>query len=192
MNLHRTRRGAASPGSADARSVLPHGVIGAAVMRSARHSARVPLRTLAEDVRVSTREARAWETGAAPLYCVQYRQLREIAVVLERARARGASLEELARASQCDLFLAGVLTGTEDYADLPALDTGENADRVRQLLRWALAGGPPELYARWARPRPLLPEPDIRQVFAVAANLAHGDHGTDLKSYGTALLDCFH
>jgi hypothetical protein len=160
-------------------------------MSAARHSARVPLRTLAEGVRVSTRKARAWETGAAPLYCVQYRQLREIAVVLERAHARGASLHELVRASQCDLFLAGVLTGTEDYADLPALETGEYAHRVRQLLRWALVGEPPKPYARWARPRPLLPEPDVRQLFAVAASLERGDHGTDLTSYGTALLECF-
>lgn len=191
MNAHGIRRGAASHGSMNARSVLPRGVIGAAVMRSARQSARVPRRTLAEGARVSLRETRAWETGATPLYCVQYRQLREIAAIFERAGASGASLDELVRASQCDLFLAGVLTGTEDYADLPALETGENAHRVRELLRWALVGEPPEPYAPWARPRPLLPESDVRQVFAVAASLERGDRGTDLSSYGTALLECF-
>lgn len=167
---------------------IANGAIGAAIIRSARSSARMPLRTLAAAVHVSLREARAWETGTVPLYCVPYTQLRAVAVALESG---GASLGDLLLASRCDLFLAGMLADTEDFADVPPLESGEEAERALQLLRWALAGEPPEPYSRHARPHPLLSQPDRRQVLTVAADLAAGKRSTGLTSYGFALLGCF-
>ena len=57
------------------------GVIGAAVLKAARRSARMTRRRVARVAGVSLATVRAWENGTCPLYCVDYQQLRQLADV---------------------------------------------------------------------------------------------------------------
>ncbi len=100
--------------------VSPPGVIGAAVIRAARHSACLPRRRLAQMLSVSHGTVGAWEDGTTPLFCVRYGQLRALADALTDAGGRvGWELDELLIASQCDLLMTGMLHGFEDYAEVP-------------------------------------------------------------------------
>jgi transcriptional regulator with XRE-family HTH domain len=167
----------------------PPGVIGAAVIQAARRSAGLSLRNLARQIGISPATLRAWETGAWPLYAVRYDQLNHAANVLRKAGAfAGRDVGELVVAGQCDLLIAGMLAGFEDYADVPPVDHGTNGTTARSLLRWALTGQAPEQYSPYTTPGPLLAAQDVASFIAIAQNLREGAHGTDLASYGTALI----
>jgi transcriptional regulator with XRE-family HTH domain len=93
------------------------GVIGAAVVGVARQSAGLSHRALAGRAGVTVRTVRAWEDGTVPLYCVGYEELRDLARVLaEAGTGVRVELADLLVASQCDVLLAGMLDGFEDYA----------------------------------------------------------------------------
>jgi transcriptional regulator with XRE-family HTH domain len=166
----------------------PPGVIGAAVIKTARRSAGLSLRSFARQIGISPATLRAWETGTCPLYAVRYDQLSQAASVLGQAGAVvGRDVGELVVAGQCDLLITGMLLGFEDYAEVPPVDHGTNGTTARSLLRWALTGQAPEQYSAYTTPGPLLAAQDIASFMAIAENLREGVHGTDLASYGTAL-----
>lgn len=99
------------------------GVIGAAFIRAARRSARMTRRRLARMAAVSPATVRGWENGTCPLYCVGYQQLHQLAGAFAAGGARGgADVAELALVSQCDLLIAGMLGGFEDYAEVPPIE----------------------------------------------------------------------
>src|SRR5579871_1789718 len=76
--------------------VSPPGVIGAAVVRAARRSARLSRISLARRLNVSTATVRGWESGILPLFSVPYGQLQQLAQALQRAGAQvGAELGDL-------------------------------------------------------------------------------------------------
>jgi transcriptional regulator with XRE-family HTH domain len=168
----------------------PTGVIGGAIIRAARRSAHLTRPSLARLLNVSTATVRAWENGTIPLFCVPYGQLQQLADTLKLADAQvGQNLGELLSASQCDLLLAGILRGFEDYAEVPPIDEhSTDAEATRELLRWALAGVPPDRYRQYASLRPLLDEVDIDLLIATARDLLMGSHGHDLVGYGNALI----
>jgi hypothetical protein len=167
---------------------VPPGVIGGAVIGAARRSAGLSRRMLGRNLAVAAVTVRAWETGALPLYRVSYDQLRELAGELEQSGApAGPVLDDLLLASQCDLLVAGMLGGFEDYAEVPAVDHGSPATSARILLRWALAGDVPERYRRHARAGHLLAGADIDRFRANARNMASGARGPELADYGAAL-----
>jgi len=170
--------------------VSPPGVIGAAVIRAARSSAHLTRPRLAQQLNVNVATVRSWENGTIPLFCVPYDQLRKLAHVLDRAGAQvGRELGELLSASQCDLLLAGMLRGFEDYAEVPPIDEDSaNAGIARELLRWALAGTTPDRYRQYPSPPPLLDKNDIDLVTAMARDLLTSSHGHDLVGYGSALI----
>lgn len=163
----------------------PGGVIGAAVITAARQSAGLTRRTLARRLHVSPSVVHAWEAATSPLYRVSYRQLRQLAEALGQVGDRtGLDLVTLLQASQCDFLVAAMLNGVEDYAEVPPIDN----QRVRDLLRWALAGNVPAPYRAYAQPGPLLPKDQAIAFAALARELAHGAVSPDLAAYGTELL----
>ncbi len=168
----------------------PPGVIGAAVVRAARRSAHLTRPRLARQLSVNVATVRSRENGTIPLFCVSYDQLQQLADALKRSGAEvGRELGELLSASQCDLLLAGMLGGFEDYAEVPPIEEhSTNAEAARELLRWALAGTAPDRYRQYASPRPLLDKHDIDLVTAMARDLLIGSHGHDLVGYGSALI----
>jgi transcriptional regulator with XRE-family HTH domain len=167
----------------------PPGVIGGAVITAARRSAGLTRRTLARRLAVAPATVRAWETGALPLYCVSYDQLRSLArVVGEPGALAGLGLADLVLASQCDLLVAGMLGGFEDYAEVPPVDEEAAGEDARGLLRWALAGDVPDRYRPYAGPGPLLALTDVLRFMTLARSLAAGARGHELAGYGAALV----
>lgn len=166
------------------------GVIGGAVIQAARRSAHLTRPSLARRLNVSAATVRAWENGTMPLFCVPYGQLHQIADALKLAGAQvGQTLGELLSASQCDVLLAGMLHGFEDYAEVPPIEThSTDGEAACELLRWALVGTPPNRYRQYVSPRPLLDNEDIDLVTATARDLLAGSHGRDLVSYGRVLI----
>ena len=166
------------------------GVIGGAVIKAARRSADLSRRDLARMLAVSPLTIRTWEDGTRPLFGVRYDQLCQIAAALQKAGARvGQEIGELVLASQCDLLIAGILHGFEDYAEVPPVDEqGTEGEAARGLLRWALTGLVPDPYRAYATMGPLLTRPDVT-LFAVAAqNLQASSRGGALTTYGATLL----
>jgi hypothetical protein len=139
---------------------------------------------------VSTTTVRAWETGTIPLFSVPYGQLQQLAAALNEAGAQvGHELSELVLASQCDLLITGMLYGFEDYAEVPPVDArGAEADKARELLRWALAEAVPYRYQQHASAGRLLDEEDVDLLVATAHNLQAGSHGHDLVGFGNVLM----
>jgi transcriptional regulator with XRE-family HTH domain len=179
----RQARRHASPAS---RPVPAGGAIGGAVVAAARRSAGLTRRNLARRLGVTPATVRAWETGALPLYRVSYRQLGQLAAALSPPARLG--IADLVMASQCDLLVAGMLGGFEDYAEVPPLDDQPGGQAARALLRWALTGDVPEPYRQHARPGPLLGSQDTAALTTLARDLAAGESGPELASYGAALL----
>jgi len=179
-------------GNRAAPSELPaalHGAIGGAVITAARRSAGLTRRALARRLAVPPATVRAWEDGICPLYRVTYGQLRQIAGVLAEAGARtGLDLGGLVLASQCDLLIAGMLDGSEDYAEVPPVDQDAEGAPAHGLLRWALTGHVPERYRPYARTGPLLGRAEVLRFLALARNLAAGDQASELAAYGAALV----
>jgi transcriptional regulator with XRE-family HTH domain len=166
----------------------PAGVIGGAVIAAARRSAGLSRRALARRLAVTPATVRAWETGALPLYCVSYDQLRELAYQLSESGALASpALDDLLLASQCDLLVAGMLNGFEDYGEVPPVDDESAGEPARGLLRWALTGDVPEQYRRHAQAGRLLARADIDRFRALARDLATGTQGPELSEYGVAL-----
>jgi transcriptional regulator with XRE-family HTH domain len=168
----------------------PTGIIGGAVITAARRSGHLTRPKLARLLNVSTASLRAWENGSTPLFSVPYGQLQQLAEALGGAGAQvGQELGELLLAAQCDLLLAGMLQGFEDYAEVPPTE-GDSADAevARGLLRWALAGVIPERYRQCASRHPLLNKDDVAFFTVLATGLQAGSHGRDLVSYGRVLL----
>lgn len=171
----------------------PPGVIGAAVIRAARHSAGLPRRRLAQTLSVSHGTALAWEDGTTPLFCVPYDQLRTLANALTDAGAQvGWELDELLIASQCDLLVTGMLCGFEDYAEVPPVE-GDSTEAwaARGLLRWALTGMVPMRYRLYASSNPLMARSDVEQFAALAQELQMGLIGSGLKGFGHTLAELF-
>jgi len=168
----------------------PPGVIGGAVIRAARRSARLSQRHLARMLSVSPATVRMWETGTCPLFAVPYGQLCHLADTLRRAGACvGQDRSELIRAGQCDLLITGMLHGFEDYAELPAVDEDtDDGATARSLLRWALTGSVPDQYRPYTSTGPLLTHSDAADFASIARDLNAGSQGTDLISYGATLL----
>jgi transcriptional regulator with XRE-family HTH domain len=165
------------------------GVIGGAVIRAARRSANLSEHKLAGMLAVSLTTVRDWENGSRPLYCVRYDQLRRLAEALRQAGAHvGLETSELILASQCDLLIAGILRGFEDYAEVPPIDEDAAGRDARALLRWALTDQPPDRYSPYAPAAPLLAAPDVSFFAAIARDLQAGSHGYHLASYGDALV----
>jgi len=166
------------------------GVIGAAVIKAARRSAPMTRRRLARAAGVSPATVRAWENGTCPLYCVVYQQLRQLADALAAGGAyTGADIVELALASQCDLLIAGMLGGFEDYAEVPPIEEpGQHGDLARELLRWALTGIVPDRFRSFLDRGPLLAPADAAAIIGLARHLSAGMAGPELAVFGAALL----
>jgi transcriptional regulator with XRE-family HTH domain len=178
-------------GTADGiRPVTPPGVIGAAVIKAARRSARLTGRRLARAARVSAATAHQWENGTLPLYCVGYRDLRQLAETLASAGAIvGTDVAELMAAGQCDLLLTGMLHGFEDYAEVPPIEEpGPCGDRARGFVRWALTGIVPDRFLGFTARRPLLAPADAAAIRSVAQDLHAGTAGPELAAFGATLL----
>jgi DNA-binding transcriptional regulator YiaG len=169
-------------------AVARPGTIGGAVIKAARRSARLSRGQLARTVGVGVPTVCAWETGSVPLYCVPYDLLLNLSQALERTRAQGASFAELLLASQCDLLMAAALAGTEDYAEVPPLDSDTDGQNTRDLLRWALTGTVPEPYRPYAPRHRLLTKEDALRFLAVAEGLTRGEQGAALAAVGAGLL----
>jgi len=167
----------------------PPGVIGGAVIQAARKSARISRRKLARILTTSPRTVRGWENGTCPLFLVTYDELRCLAAAFDQAGAKAqCDLAELMLAAQCDLLIAGMLRGFEDYAEVPPVDEDSaEGEATRDLLRWALAGVIPERYSPFVPARPLLTAQDLTAFIAIARELSADSHGDQLVSYGGAL-----
>lgn len=163
------------------------GVIAGMVTRSARRRAGLTRRALARRLGIPAAIIRQRENGAVPLFAVDY-------PVLARLTAATCSdLRELLIAGQCDLLLAGLLDGTEDFADVPPLDEDTpGGQTARTLLRRACGQPVPDEphRRRPRRARPRLPGTDITRIAGLARELAAGSRGDDLARFGAALLDC--
>jgi hypothetical protein len=170
--------------------VSPPGVIGGAIIRAARRSARLSTRRLARSLGEDLATARSWQNGTSPLFCLPHDQLRQLAATLRDAGAQvGQDFGELLLASQCDLLIAGMLRGFEDYAEVPPIDeAGPEADAARALLSWALTGAVPEPHRPYVPVVPLMRKPDVERFAALAQSLKTGYGGPSLVPFGTALV----
>ena len=166
------------------------GLIGAAFLKAARRSARMTRRRLARAAGVSLATVRAWENGTCPLYCVGYQQLRQLADAFAAGGAHtAADIAELALVSQCDLLIAGMLGGFEDYAEVPPIEEpGQRGDLAREFLRWALTGIVPDRFPSLANRGPLLAPADVAAITGLARHLSAGTAGPELAVFGAALL----
>jgi transcriptional regulator with XRE-family HTH domain len=167
----------------------PPGVIGGAIIRAARRSARLSTRRLARTLGVDLATVRSFQNGTSPLFCLPHDQLRQLAAAFRDAGAQvGQDLRELLLASQRDLLITGMLRGFENYAEVPPIDDdGPEADAARALLRWALTGTVPECFRPYVRAAPLISRPDAAQFAAMARGLKAGDGGPYLIPFGIAL-----
>ena len=131
-----------------------------------------------------------WENGTLPLYCVGYRDLRQLAETLASAGAIvGTDVAELMAAGQCDLLLTGMLNGFEDYAEVPPIEEpGPRGDRARDFIRWALTGIVPDRLLGLAGRRPPLAPADAAAIRSVAHDLHAGTAGPELAAFGATLL----
>lgn len=165
------------------------GVIGGAVIRAARRSARISRRRLARILTTSPHTVRIWENGTCPLFLVTYDDLGRLAGAFDQAGAKvQCDLAELMLAARCDLLIVGMLRGFEDYAEVPPVDEDSpEGEAARDLLRWAIAGVSPERYRALAPIRPLLTAHDVSAFSALALRLSTGLHGDQLTRYGRAL-----
>jgi transcriptional regulator with XRE-family HTH domain len=169
--------------------VSPPGVIGGAVIRAARRSAALSRKDLARALAVSAPNVRVWEDRTRPLFSVRYDRLCQIADALQKAGAQvGQEPGELILASQCDLLIAGILRGFEDYAEVPPIEDPAEDKAARSLLRWALAGTVPYRYRTYVRTCSLLARPDLILFAAAAEDLQADSHGRGLADYGAALI----
>jgi transcriptional regulator with XRE-family HTH domain len=187
---HEELRDSASLGSRVYVPVSPPGVIAGAVLRAARLSASLTRRRLARKLCVRQATVRRWENGTMPLFDVPHGQLRQVAETLNSSGATvGNDLNELLLASQCDMLIIGMLSGAENYAEVPPIGerTGEGA-AADALLRWAAQGAVPAKYAKLAPATPLIAGPDMTRLADAARELTTGIFGHDLAAYGTALL----
>jgi transcriptional regulator with XRE-family HTH domain len=184
--IYPSRRAGASEGVLP---VSPPGVIGAAVTKAARRSARMTRRRLARAAAVSPATVRTWENGTRPLYCEGYRQLRQLADALAGGDAHaGADIVELTLVSQCDLLISGMLHGFEDYAEVPPIEEpSPRGDAARELLRWALTGVVPDRFPGFADHGPLLAPPDVATITSLARELQDGSAERELAGFGAAL-----
>ena len=178
--------------SEDSHTVIPAslpGVIGGAVLRAGRRSADLSERNLARLLRVSRGSVRTWERGACALFCLRYDRLCQLADTLFRAGAQvGRDVGELLLASQCDLLIAGMLGGFEDYGEVPPVEDAVEGAAARELLCWALSGAIPQRYLAYVKAGPLLCERDLALFTAAARDLRAGSRGLQLASYGAALM----
>jgi transcriptional regulator with XRE-family HTH domain len=174
----------------EALPLLSPGVVGGAVIRAARRSARISRRQLARTLAVNPRTVRSWENGTCPLFSVRYHHLCCVAAALDQAGAKtSCDVAELVLASQCDLLITGMLQGFEDYAEVPPVDeNGLEGEAARGMLRWALTGVAPERYRPYAPASPLLARQDLIALNALAQTLNGGSHGGQLADYGAALM----
>ena len=182
----------AANGTADGiRPVTPPGVIGAAVIKAARRSAWLTRRRLARAARVSPATVHQWENGTLPLYCVGYRDLRQLAETLASAGGIvGADIAELMAAGQCDLLLTGMLNGFEDYAEVPPIEEpSPRGDCAREFIHWALTGIVPDRFLGLADQRALLAPADAVAIRSVAYALHAGTAGPELATFGATLLN---
>jgi len=165
------------------------GVIGGAIVRAARKAAHMSRRNLARILTVSPETVRNWEDGTCPLFCLPYGDLCRLAAAFGQAGAKvRCDVGELVLAAQCDLLIAGMRHGTEDYAEVPPIDEDSaEGEAARDLLRWALAGVTPEQYCPFADAQQLLAAEDLTAINAVARGLITGSHGDQLASYGRVL-----
>ena len=165
------------------------GVIGGAIIKAARRSADLSKQDLARMLTADPNAIRDCENGILPLFSVSYHPLCQLADALHQAGARvGHDKDELLLASQCDLLIAGILRGFEDYADVPPIEEEVAGEAARSLLRWALTGQVPDRYRPYAPADRLLAETDASLLADAAQDLQAGSHGDDLASYGTALV----
>jgi transcriptional regulator with XRE-family HTH domain len=173
----------------DFRPVSPPGVIGGAVIRAARKSARISRRKFARLLTASPHTVRSWENGTCPLFLLAYGDLGRLAAAFDQAGAKvRCDVAELLLASQCDLLIAGMLQGFEDYAEVPPVDEDSaEGQAARELIRWALTGVLPGRYHALAPARPLLATHDLNAFTALARQLSTGSYGDQLASYGRAL-----
>jgi transcriptional regulator with XRE-family HTH domain len=170
-------------------SVSPPGVIGGAVIRAARKSARISRRKLARILAANLGTVRSWENGTCPLFSVTYDDLSRLAAAFDQAGPEvRCDVGELMLAAQCDLLIVGMLRGFEDYAEVPPVDEDSvEGEAARDLLRWALVGLPPDRYRTLTPTRPLLARHDVNAFTALALRLSTGSHGDQLTSFGSAL-----
>jgi len=168
----------------------PPGAIGGAVIKASRRSAGLSRRQLARKMTVSPAAVRRWENGSSPLFCTSYDQLRRLAAALDQRHAGArCDLDELLLASQCDLLVTGMLRRFEDYAEVPPIDEPtEEGEHARDLLRWALMGVTPAKYRLAATTGALLAEQDVIAITAVAQDMGAAAPGSQLASYGAALV----
>ena len=159
------------------------------MIKTGRRSAGLTRHQLARLLGTTTAQLRAWETGTAPLYCEPYPQLRRIASTLSQTGAvAGADLAELLLASQCDLLITRMLTGTEDYAEIPPIDENTSEGKAtRALLRWALTSQPPAHYGALALRGPLLSRADAERLHALGLALQLGARGSVLVPVGAVI-----
>ena len=163
-------------------------MIGGAIIRAGRHSADLSRQDLARMLVVDPGTVRDWENGIRPMFGVSYKQLCRLADALHQAGARvGLDKDELLLASQCDLLVAGILRGFEDYAEVPPIDEDVAGQAARSLLRWALTGQVPERYRPYVPAGRLLTRTDASLLADVVRDLQGGLYGDDLASYGAAL-----
>jgi hypothetical protein len=133
---------------------------------------------------------RRWENGTIPLFDVPYGQLRQVAEALNSSGATvGNDLNELLLASQCDMLIIGMLSGEENYAEVPPIGerTADGA-AANAMLRWAAQGAVPTEYAKLAPATPLIADLDVARLADAARELTTGIFGHDLAAYGCALL----
>ena len=100
----------------------------------------------------------------------------------------GRDVGELLLASQCDLLIAGMLRGFEDYGEVPPIEDDAEGTAARELIRWALTGTVARPYRGYAVAGPLLSRSDVALFTAAARDLESGSRGLQLASYGAALV----
>lgn len=164
------------------------GVVAGAVLAAARGSAWMTLEKLARSADVSLSAIAGGEDGTRPLCAVTPDRLARLDAALLRSGADPAIVADLAVASECDILIAGLVHGLDDFlADVPPVDEDDAGTVARELLGWAVDGLVPPRYAAHADPGPLL-DAATRRHLALAAQALAWHWNADARVIGRALL----
>jgi hypothetical protein len=141
----------------------PAGVLAAAVLRAARHSASASVDVLAEAFGLSVDTYLSLESGTCPLAEVPIDVLDDLKLALENAGANAELTADLDAAAWGDLVLGAVATNDEVSLVCLLADPLVCDSTFAELMAWALAGWPPSRYRPYVTPVPLVRDTALAQ-----------------------------
>lgn len=148
MNTSPVAHTPANPGQNGVELKDHNGLVAAAVLWTARQSAGLTSRLLAETAYVNEADILTWEKGTEPLASVPVAHVDRLKKALRTAGACPELVADLDAACWCDVVIEAIIRH-DDVSCLLA-DPLANDSAFKDLFAWAVAGVVPSRYASTA------------------------------------------